>query len=171
MKSKVPKAGSSKPKQRKLSQTKTKSIQIETTIGGDVQGVVLSGSHQGALRIDNRKITAKNYIEGGQGNRIFEGASIEDASQLFAMLKQRAEEIVPIEEREDAKNAIGQLEAEAAKGEKADESRVQKWMNFLADTAPDIWEVAVDTLINPVKGVSTVFRKIAERARAEKPAQ
>jgi hypothetical protein len=28
--------------------------------------------------------------------------------------------------------------------------------------------VAVDTFTNPIKGVSTVFRKVAERAKAEK---
>jgi hypothetical protein len=28
--------------------------------------------------------------------------------------------------------------------------------------------VAVDTFTNPIKGVSTVFKKVAERAKAEK---
>jgi hypothetical protein len=33
--------------------------------------------------------------------------------------------------------------------------------------APDIFEVAVDTLTNPVRGVATVIRKVAEKAREE----
>lgn len=171
MKTKQSKTSLSKVKKPKISQAKPKSSEINTVIKGDVQGVVLSGSHQGSLKIDNRRITSRNYIEGGKGNRIVEGASIEDVGQLFAMLKQRVEGIESTEEREDAKNAVSKLEAEAVKGDKADESRVQKWMNFLADTAPDIWEVAVDTFINPVKGLSTVFRKIAERSKAEKLAK
>lgn len=168
MKSKKSKTSLPKKDKSKISRTRPKSSETHTIIKGDVQGVVLSGGNQGSMKIDNRKITAKNYMEGGKGNRVVEGASLEDVSQLFLMLKQRVETIGSPEEREDAKNAISKLEAEAVKGDKADESRVQKWMNFLADTAPDIWEVAVDTFINPVKGLSTVFRKIAERSKAEK---
>lgn len=171
MKSKQSKTNLPKRDKSKISRASPKSSETHTIIKGDVHGVVLSGGHQGPVKIDNRKITAKNYIEGGEGNRIVEGASIEDVGQLFAMLKQRVENIGSTEEREDAQNAISKLEAEAVKGDKADESRVQKWMNFLADTAPDIWEVAVDTFINPVKGLSTVFRKIAERSKAEKLAK
>ena len=66
-----------------------------------------------------------------------------------------------------AENTIKTLEAEARKGEQASESKVQKWMYFLAETAPDAWEVAVDMFTNPIKGVGTVFKKIADKAKAE----
>ena len=39
--------------------------------------------------------------------------------------------------------------------------------DFLSATAPDIWEVAVSSLSNPVQGVSTVIKKVAERAKSE----
>ena len=67
-----------------------------------------------------------------------------------------------------AESAIETLEAEARKGEQADESTVRKWMNFLAETAPDAWDVAIDFFINPIRGVGTVFKKIAERAKLER---
>jgi hypothetical protein len=164
MTSKPVKTTSVKKKRSKNSLTNKTDI----TIKGDVHGVVHSGISQGSVKIDNRNIKARNYIEGGKGNQIVDAASVKDVGQLFAMLKQRVEAMGPTEEREDAQNAISKLEAEAVKGDKADETRVQKWLNFLADTAPDIGEVAVDTFINPVKGLSTVFRKIAERSKAAK---
>jgi hypothetical protein len=45
---------------------------------------------------------------------------------------------------------------------------VRRWFEFLAETSADAWEVAVNTFISPVAGVGTVFKKIAERAKAEK---
>jgi hypothetical protein len=44
-------------------------------------------------------------------------------------------------------------------------------MNFLADTAPDAWEVAVEMFTNPIKGVGTVFKKIADKAKSEQAAK
>jgi hypothetical protein len=157
-----------KNQSKKSSRANSLANKTNTTVKGDIQGVVYSGVSQGSVKIDNRKIKARNYIEGGKGNQIVDVASAKNIDQLFAMLKQRVDAMGPTEEKEDAQNAISKLEAEAVKGDKADETRVQKWLNFLADTAPDIWEVAVDTFLNPVKGLSTVFRKIAERSKAAK---
>ena len=67
-----------------------------------------------------------------------------------------------------AQTAVQGLETEAAKGEDADEGKVQTWFDHLGNMAPDIFEVAVDTFTNPIKGISTVFKKVAERAKAEK---
>lgn len=97
-----------------------------------------------------------------------QGASAEDILKIFSMLQQHVDKIPAGEEKSEAKETLDKLQAEAIKGEAAHEGRVKKYLNFLADTAPDIWEVAVDTFINPVKGLSTVFRKVAERAKAER---
>lgn len=69
------------------------------------------------------------------------------------------------EEKHDAQNAVTALEKEARKGELANEKQIKKWLNFLLDTAPDVWDVAVDTLLNPINGIHTVFRKIAQKAK------
>jgi hypothetical protein len=37
----------------------------------------------------------------------------------------------------------------------------------LATLLPDIAEVAIDTFLNPIKGVSPVFRNTAARAREQ----
>jgi hypothetical protein len=69
--------------------------------------------------------------------------------------------------KESAKSAVKNLETEARKGNQADKTKAQKWIDFLAEIAPDVWEVAIDTFINPIKGMGTVFKKIAEKAKAK----
>ncbi|MEW6401001.1 MAG: toll/interleukin-1 receptor domain-containing protein [Chloroflexota bacterium] len=93
------------------------------------------------------------------------GMSADEIVKIFSMLQQHVAKMPPGDEKDETKGALEKLQKEAQKGEAADETRVQKYIKFLAETAPDIWEVAVDTFLNPVKGLSTVFRKVAERAR------
>lgn len=47
-----------------------KSTNKQTRIDGDVNGTLLSGEVHDSVEIDNRKIEAQNYIEGGQNNTI-----------------------------------------------------------------------------------------------------
>jgi hypothetical protein len=157
-------------------------------IGGNVTGPVQDKPvFHGPVHFGNN-INAQEYV---QGNRYqtgdisdstgvvlgdhaqvdieqHQGASAEDILKIFSMLQQRVDKMPAGEEKTEAKDALNKLQAEAKKGEAADEGRVKKYLNFLAKTAPDIWQVAVDTFINPVKGLSTVFRKVAERAKAER---
>jgi hypothetical protein len=69
------------------------------------------------------------------------------------------------EDKEEAKQAVEALKGEACKGEQAQEKKVHKWLVFLLETAPDVCEVAVETFLNPVKGMSMVFQKIAARVK------
>lgn len=93
--------------------------------------------------------------------------SIDEISRLFAPVVEKVNALPEGTHKEDAINAVKQLEIEARKDEKADEARVKRWLTFLAETAPDAWEVAVDTFVNPVKGVGTLFQKIARKTKEE----
>lgn len=64
-----------------------------------------------------------------------------------------------------AESAVKALEAEACKGDQADEKTVTKWLGFLAETAVDAWDVAITTLANPIRGVGKVFQLIAANAK------
>lgn len=75
------------------------------------------------------------------------------------------------EEKEEAKQAVEALKVEAHKGEQAQEKKVNKWLHFLLETAPDVCEVALQTFLNPIKGVSAVFQKIATRVKEEAQAK
>lgn len=91
-----------------------------------------------------------------------------ELEKIFSTLLDKVYALSDGPEKNVAENATKALEAEAKKGDKAEEGTVRKWLHFLAETAPDAWEVAIDTFIHPIKGLSTVFRKVAERAKAER---
>jgi len=63
-------------------------------------------------------------------------------------------------------NQVKKIEAEAAKGEAADPSKLERWLKTLAKMAPDIVEVMAASLAGPVAGFAIVFKKIVERAKA-----
>ena len=88
-----------------------------------------------------------------------------ELSHIFSKLSVLVEKLPEGPEKSIAQNAIQALEAEAIKGDNAEEAKIGRWFNFLAETAPDVWEVAVDSFIIPIRGISTAFRKIAERAK------
>ena len=59
------------------------------------------------------------------------------------------------------------IEQEAARGEEANPNKIARWFKTLGTMAPDILEVAAACLANPVTGVATVVRKIAQKAQQE----
>jgi hypothetical protein len=75
------------------------------------------------------------------------------------------------EDAQDTREIVEVIEAENKKGEEANEEVVRMGLRALARMAPDIWEVIVATLANPVLGISTVVKKIAEKAKAEAGSQ
>jgi len=125
---------------------------------------------------EDRSITVGD-ISGGIGIAIgngahssvvkMEGAETDEIEQLFRLLNDKTAKLPDGPEKSIAGTALKELESEAKKGDMADKSSVQKWMTFLSEAAPDVWEVAVDTFIHPLKGLGTVFRKVAERSKGE----
>jgi hypothetical protein len=99
------------------------------------------------------------------------GATADEIALAFSALHQKVDGLPEGPDKSVAQKAVQALEAEARKGEQAAETQVQKWMNFLAETAPDAWEVAVEILMNPIKGVGMVFKKIADKAKSQQGAK
>lgn len=75
------------------------------------------------------------------------------------------------EDKEDLKDTIAKIKTEAAKAEQADPGRLERLLNSIAAMGPDIFEVAVTTLISPLKGIGLVLKKIGDKARLERQAQ
>jgi hypothetical protein len=94
---------------------------------------------------------------------------VEDLARLFAQIYQQidARPEDPDVDKEELTETVQKVEQEAAKGEEANPTKVERWLKFLGNVAPDILEVTVACLTNPLAGVGTVIRKIAEKARAE----
>jgi hypothetical protein len=149
-------------------------------VGGNVGGSINTGDRhvQGDL-VGGDKITVGD-ISGSSGVAIGRGATttvtnyqrgedVEALAAAFARLHQAvSESAATAAHKAVAQQALEKLDQEARKGEAADEAEVQQWFQVLATMLPDMAEVAVDTFLSPIKGVSTVFRKIAARAREQR---
>ncbi|MDQ2691111.1 MAG: hypothetical protein M3Y68_03685, partial [Chloroflexota bacterium] len=61
---------------------------------------------------------------------------------------------------------VKKIEAEAARGNAADRSRLERGVRSLAKIAPGILEVMAASLAGPVAGFTAVFKQIVERALA-----
>ena len=92
----------------------------------------------------------------------------DDIAAVFAMIYQMINEIPPGPNKVVAEQAAKELETQARKGESADKGSVEKWLRFLAESAEDAWQVALDALSNPIKGISTAFRLVIARAKEER---
>ncbi len=119
------------------------------------------------------------YIEGkvdtgggdfvGRDKIVQSGASADEIATAFLKLYKGIEKIKDADERSETQEIVKKLEAEARKGEQADEKKVQRWFTFLAGMSEDVWDVAITTFANPILGVGKVFQKIAQKAKEEKP--
>lgn len=147
----------------------------QTNITGHVTGPVLSGSFSGPVNLGH--ITVGN-ITGSTGVAIGHGAQVTvnqtsslstaDMARVFATLTQKVNTLPAGPTKEDAQDALKKLETEAQKVEQADEGRVRRALEFLVEVLPDAWEVTVNTILNPLAGLNTVFKKIAERVKIDR---
>ena len=118
-------------------------------------------------------ITNSTGVAIGHGARAsvtqISGGDTAAIAKTFASLLKQVDGLADDDQKEDARDALQKLEAEAHKGEEPNEGRLRKWLNFLADMSPDIFEVATAAFTNPASGLSAAFRKIAERAKEARP--
>jgi len=120
---------------------------------------------------DINKATGVAIGHGAQATVTQTGSAGDEIAKAFAPILQKVEAMPEGPGKDDAKDAVNKLEAEARKGKQADEGRVRRLLTFLVEASPDVWDVAISTLVNPITGVGTVFKKIAERVKAERVAK
>ena len=96
------------------------------------------------------------------------GASIDEIAKVFATLTAKVNALPDGPDKTVAASAVKALQDEAQKGDQASESNVSKWFGFLAQSAPDAFEVALATFANPIAGLGMAFKKIADRAKQER---
>ncbi len=146
-----------------------KSERITLGDNAQVQGDVVTGGK----RVINTGGGA--YIEGGVStgggdfvgrNKITQtGADAEGIAKAFGELYQALEQKPDTMQKNMTKQALETLEEEAQKGNQADEEKVKQGLEVVMSMLPDIGEVAINTFINPVYGLSTAFKKIAQKAK------
>ena len=70
-------------------------------------------------------------------------------------------------DKEDLKSEVTELQKEDEKGQNADERRVSRHLRNIQRMAPDILDVVLSTITNPVAGFGMVAKKVAEKMKAE----
>lgn len=155
------KAGKSKPaakaKTRRASPASkpaprtVKSVRGDTYIAKDIgdKAVVAQGKSQ---------VTYTNQ----------EGAQSAELAALFQKVYQQIEARPPsaAATKEDITETVQKIENEVKEnGEKANETRLQLWVDFLNKMAPDIVDVILASLGGPVSAATAILKKVAERAR------
>ncbi|HNT24182.1 MAG TPA: hypothetical protein PKM21_07450 [Anaerolineales bacterium] len=112
------------------------------------------------------------HIEGGKfvGRDDYsqQGLSLDDVKALFQDIESRVESHpnLTAEDRADIKAELEELIKELTKGEKMNESFVQRRLRNLGRMAPDILEVTLATIANPVAGLGVAAKKIAEKIKS-----
>jgi hypothetical protein len=131
--------------------------------GRDIQaGRDLAGRDIAGRDIAGRDILSQ---DSSQGLKEF---LIEWQSQMEAKIESKAD--LSTDEKKDLKEQVTKIQEEATKGKQTDPNRLEKLINMLGVMAPDIFEVAVATLTNPLAGVGLVLKKIGDKARLESQA-
>ena len=72
------------------------------------------------------------------------------------------------DDKTDLKQNVAKVSDEISKGKKADAGRLERLLNSIGSLAPEILEVAITTLINPLAGLGLVAKKIGDRAKIER---
>ena len=140
--------------------------------------VTVSGGVVGGDKITTGNISGTGVAIGRDPKAIVTQTS--GSSDLAALLAQWQTQMetridarpnTSADEKQDLKEQVGKIQTEAAKGDQADPSRLEKLINTLAVMGSDIFDVAVTTLANPLAGVGLVLKKIGDRAKLERSKQ
>ena len=134
-----------------MSPTTTKSEKNGIQIGGNVN---TGGGSIAGRDVSNISV----HIE----------SKTENISNLFSSIYKTIEKQknLPREKREKINQKIQTLETEVSKN-KPNESKAEKILTDIAKMSPDILEVVIATISNPLIGLATVARKISKKAKGQ----
>jgi hypothetical protein len=126
----------------------------------------------GGVNISGGSVNVGGDIVGRDKVTIGDGAA-QALAQWRALVESKieAQSNLSAADKKDLKDQVAKIQAEASKGAEADPSRLEKLINTLAVMAPDIFEVAVTTLANPLAGIGLALKKIGDKAKLERAAK
>lgn len=143
-------------------------------VGGDMVGgdKIVHGDdiHAGG---DVNKVTigagaSVGQVAAGKNITQTQGASAQDLATFFnAIYKQiDARPDDPNVERDEIRETVKKVQDEISKGNAANPTRVERLLRNLKEIAPDILKVTADAILNPLAGITTAIKLIAEKIRA-----
>ena len=135
-----------------------------------------ASNNKSSVRVGNiSDVSGSVNIAGGDitTNQTINGLSAAEIKQLFDQLYTAIETRAGTSSaaQEDLKAEVKEIQStvtEAAKkNEKVDEGFLSRHFRNIARMAPDILDVVVSTLGNPLAGLGVAVKKIAEKAKKE----
>lgn len=149
---------------------KMKKTESGLQIGGNVsitRGDFVGGDKN--VRVDRGGVFVGGDVHGsnivtGDHNRVGNDEAV--GNTLFAEIVRQIEgrPNTSSEDKEDLKANVAEIKTEAEKGEQADESFLRRRLRNIERIAPDIADVVLATLSNPVAGFATIVKKVAEHS-------
>lgn len=121
-------------------------------------------------------IVGNSNIVSGSNNRIsinnisnsdinVTGLEEKALDKIFYMLRKKADATREGFDKQDTLDVILKIEEELIKGDAMDEGRVGKWFRVLSNIAPDLWEMAIESLSMPGYGISLTISKVIRDAK------
>lgn len=103
----------------------------------------------------------------GRDDHSKNGLSADEIQLLFKDIYSAIEQKqnITLDEKADVKTELEEVKQELAKGEKADETFLQRRLRNMGRIAPDILEITLATMANPVAGLGIVAKKIADKMK------
>lgn len=131
---------------------KTKGMKPQITQGG----INITGN----VTIRNSKIAGRDNVETNVTNTSLSFAPVYHAIRENATLTPETKKTV--------EENVKQIEQEVRKGNQAKPSFVQERLQNIRKIAPDIAEVVIATLQNPVAGISAAVKKVIHKMQVAK---
>ena len=115
------------------------------------------------------KVNNRGGIVKGRSDKYQSGLNADEITALFKNLLTAVEHQSRLSEvdKADLKIEIEELRQELSKKERANESFLLRRLRNIGRMAPDILEVTLATIANPVAGFGLVAVKIAEKIKRE----
>lgn len=151
-------------RQRPVSTGGGSDVEGDLNVGGDyVRGSKTVTQRAGGDIVGRDKITTTTTSTGLSASQL--QTLVEAFANIQKQIDARPDD--PKVDKDEIKDTVKRLEAEAQKGDGANPDKVQRWLANLAAMAPDIFKVTVATLASPVGGIATAIQLIANKAREE----
>jgi hypothetical protein len=126
--------------------------------------------HSGGGPVFLDKVNNQGVIS-GRSNIQHKGLDAKEATRLFESLFRAIDRHSELsgEDKTDLRAEIEELRQELSKKEKANESFVMRRLRNIGRMAPDILDVTIATITNPVLGYGVIAKKIAAKAKEATP--
>lgn len=140
-------------------------------VGRDLIGrdQVVQGDQVGGDRITIGDVT-NSQVAAGRGAQVevSQGIAGAELAAVFQAVLDRIDVRPPDPnvDRDEIRDTAGKVKDEVAKGDAANVAKIERWLRQLIDLAPDVAEVALAGLANPVVGAAAAIAAVARRLRA-----